>query len=293
VLASHPDSALHHFNSIVQTLARATTAADRHTVVQFAITTTSPDVTKLLTRHNDVVEWGSRAHTIDLFATDGLKPAHMLDAKKIIWGVSPGGTLQFAWSVPDAAIQVLDPFLGPGYQQLVYIAGTESDLPSVSELLVGDKEAANSLISEWLQTAQPPTTLMTGLVPLFDTAFVKHLLPAMAFFGLQSSEPWNTAMENYKAAVKTAVEGRIQAELSEKKNNAGDAEKKSMGALVERLMAVISGQLMSGHPFVPDVAGGVPLLCPAFSHALYKLFTVMSPALSLVKSPFHLTGPSC
>lgn len=91
VVSSHEDSPRHHFNSLVWALARTSTLTDRNSVVQFALTTKAADVRTLLIRHSDVVEWASRAHGIEVFATSGLSPKQFLEAKKTVWGVS-GGT---------------------------------------------------------------------------------------------------------------------------------------------------------------------------------------------------------
>ncbi|KAJ7673379.1 hypothetical protein B0H17DRAFT_1140976 [Mycena rosella] len=260
-LSSDSDSPHHHFNSIVKTLACTSTEDDRKSVVKFATATTPSPLLGLLLKHQDIVEWGSRVHSIDVFATNGLLPRRRRSG-------------------------------GGGYYQLVYLASTNCNLASMSELLAEGKEVDHCKIADWLQSTaadQPPADMMTELVPLFDTAFKTHLLDRMKFFALASSNSWTTGMAAYIVDVKLEVSRYIESLM---KNGVETEDLDHLEALPVRLNAVFTGQLMAGYPFVPDVAGGVPLLCPTFVHTLYGLFMTMSPTLSLISGGWSLELPT-
>ncbi|KAJ7628051.1 hypothetical protein B0H17DRAFT_1150807 [Mycena rosella] len=232
-LKSHSDSPHHHFNSIVKTLA-SSTDNDRNSVVKFAAVTTPSPVLGLLLKHQDIVEWGSHVHSIKL--------KDMITTKKTIWG--------------------------GGYYQLVYLASANCNLASTSELLAEGKEVGRNKIADWLQSTaadQLPTEMMTEFVPLFNTAFKTHLLDKMKFFALVSSNSWTAGMAAYITDVKLEVSRYIESLV---KNGVETEDLNYLEAFPARLNAVLTGQLMAGYPFVPDVASG--------------LFMTMSPMLSLI-----------
>lgn len=88
IVSSHPDGALHRFDNIARTLSACRDAEDRNTLLAHVQSEMPGDVQNLLRNHMDAIDLFVNLHIIPAFAKHGLRPKQLLDAKKIMWGVS-------------------------------------------------------------------------------------------------------------------------------------------------------------------------------------------------------------
>lgn len=185
---------------------------------------------------------------------------------------------------------MLEPFISGGLAQLRWLIAADRELDS--DIVIAEQDPAyligSALIDdqEWMagQFQWRP-----ALVEVFDQSYNAHLRNHMRYFAQPSSKVWADGMKAYVDEVEKGVKIWGTAERARYKKVEGvdlppDLEHLLVD-LPKRVRALLENKVMAGYPFVPNVPGGVPLLCPAFLCDLYRVFDEISPALSLVSRP--------
>lgn len=274
-----------------------TTAEDRSAVIAFAVGQAKGDVATLLFKHADIVGLYGILNRIPVFAANGLAPKELVEAKKVFWGVCYLPWFAFM-SFSDShhlAGQMLDPFIRGGLLQLMAFGSNVAWPPvAVPERYTGD--TSSSILAGIMATGyelQPD--ILDHLVNIFDRHFKEHLEPQMSFFGQNGSEIWAAAFATYEEAVVADVSALSNDELALQDQRWSDKDRGIFKNLPAKLSTILGNQVANDYPFAPRSPGKVPMFCPNFQRALWKLFKVLSPALSLVSSgsfSIYLRTPS-
>ncbi|KAJ6565210.1 hypothetical protein DFH09DRAFT_1157851 [Mycena vulgaris] len=89
-------------------------------------------------------------------------------------------------------------------------------------------------------------------------------------------------MKEYVKVIREDVEVLVTKALA--KEDLSDEQILHYEGVQARIEAVLTGGVMTGYPFVPEIGGGAPFLSPSFVKSLYHLVLEISPAISMIAS---------
>ncbi|KAJ7443240.1 hypothetical protein B0H11DRAFT_2345482 [Mycena galericulata] len=208
---------------------------------------------KLLMRATDAVNTWKDLHEITPFSDRTLLPKQLLELKKVGWGV-------------------MEPFLSGGLRTIKYLTCDQA-LPQSPDTTCNLGRKIIKQLSTGNQPLEYEHGLACAMVERLDECFAKHLAPVMSYFAQMGSEIWRAAWSEYCVAITESVK-----HWTEETMTAGDYHILELAG--DKLAFFLNGP----GPFSPNLASGVPLLCPGFVHALEKIILELVPGLSLMGS---------
>ncbi|KAJ6447420.1 hypothetical protein C8R45DRAFT_948539 [Mycena sanguinolenta] len=267
-LPSLPDRDVDKFNTVCQALGYTGSDSAIH-VKRWAADQSDSAVQRLVNRFPDVIEWFAELHKMAAFRMLSIKPADLLETKKVGWGLY---------------VRYIE-----GLINVIHFIASPLDFPRKDDNSI-DILGLNSWLTNYI-IANPEFEYSQRIVDIVVDGsrglFVTHLQEQMAFFGIRPSSCctiWKTAFKTYAKAILQQVEGWVAADLL---INGGEPLTKKD----QQIMSLVKGKLLlifkfslitDGYPLLPSFAGaGFPLLCPELLICLRNEIESIRPLLQL------------
>ncbi|KAJ7241756.1 hypothetical protein C8J57DRAFT_1526552 [Mycena rebaudengoi] len=244
-VTSMQDSPLVHFNRVLTSVRKANSDLDRRQSLELTAELEGHGRT-LVNKYPEIVHTFAKIHACAPFTQNSVHPQRLIDSKEVVWGV-------------------LERFLQGLYFQVAYISGNRThdfdsslwpDAPERLQYIMYEYffHPSDSQLEVWEDIASETAKLS-------DDAFETHLADKMGYFGQKDSAEWKNAFALYTDKFKRELALWVKCQLDADK---GSRSKKTLDLenVMTKVERILDDGFLSEAPFLPSLAGGIPILCP-------------------------------
>ncbi|KAJ7258689.1 hypothetical protein C8J57DRAFT_1515983 [Mycena rebaudengoi] len=264
-VTSMQDSPLVHFNRVLTSVRKANSDLDRRQSLELTAELEGHGRT-LVKKYPEIVHTFAKIHACAPFTQNSVHPQRLIDSKEVVWGV-------------------LERFLQGLYFQVACISGNRTydfdsslwpDAPERLQYIMYEYffHPSDSQLEVWEDIASETAKLS-------DDAFETHLADKMGYFGQKDSAEWKNAFALYTDKFKRELALWVKCQLDADK---GPRSKKTLDLenVMTKVERILDDGFLSEAPFLPSLAGGIPILCPKFVVALTDMLLKLAPAFMLL-----------